>query len=179
MRGVVAAAIAAAGLLAATGCTPPIWREGPGATPPTLLATAVNYPNTLQVGLQPAIPYDPSRLEILEWVQSESASDGFSFRASAGGARDAVGLRKSNYEAVYGRLLLENDLDGLLNHTVDTQRFVVDFVVFRFSRWETIVGGVGYRLRGQPRRTVGPHLILREPSEETGSDQTSPGFPQL
>ncbi|MGF1572535.1 MAG: hypothetical protein ACFCU1_05630 [Sumerlaeia bacterium] len=127
------------------GCAPMV-RLGPGASAPALLANNTTYPATA-TNSGPVIPYSPEEVEILHWVQSEEASRGVNARFPIFGSRDLVGIESSDYAGTYQELLKEHNLDGLLNITVDTRRSVLNLILIRGTKWRTLVGGVGYRIK--------------------------------
>ncbi len=133
--------------LFATGCDLGIWRIGPAAATPGLITSDVVFQNEIQPDPCPDIPYDPSTLEITGWVQSQKKSFNLIGRVPGTWDDEVLGMEASDYASTYRRILDEHNLDGLLNTTVDTRSFKLDFYLVGFSEQWTTLGGVGYRFR--------------------------------
>lgn len=137
-------------MLGAAGCVsplpPPIWRIGPGGAVPGLFFSATASPAEVALPAAAIVPYDPQTVEIAGWFERTSAS--YDATTSFNSVPIPMfGARDSGYEASMKRLIAENELDGLLNQTVDTKYFYLDLFFVNFSSMETRVGGNGYRIR--------------------------------
>ncbi len=135
-------------LLATAGCgIAPIVKIPPSGAPPGLAGASVTYPEIAPVDTRADVPYNPGMIEILGWVETERLSSGITGRAPGFGSGDLIGLRASDYGGAFEQLRKEHNLDGLLNKTVDTERWVLNLYLVRFNRFRTRLGGVGYRFR--------------------------------
>lgn len=135
---------------------------GPAGARPGILATNTSYPNILSDS-GPTIQYSHETIEIVGWVETEEASSGVNARFPIAGSQDLVGINNSDYASTYQRLLKENDLDGLLNTTVDTRRSVLNLIFVRGTKWRTVVGGVGYRIKEIPANGGGALEVPENP----------------
>lgn len=136
-----------------------IWRVGPGGATPSLFYSDVRHPDLVVSVDRLEIPYDPSQIEIVGWVETSRTSRGFSVRAYSQDV-EAVGLAGSDYGSAFIELMEEHALDGLMNKIVDTEVWQLNFYVARFYDQETRLGGVGYRFRD---RVDVPWRLLTEP----------------
>lgn len=123
-----------------------IWRVGPAGASPTLMYSDVAHPNDMRGQERVEIPYDPSQIEIVGWVETAKASRGLQLRVQ-GQNLDAIGIDGSDYGSAFRELMEFHDLDGLLNTTVDTDLWMLNLFFIRFMEQETRLGGVGYRFR--------------------------------
>lgn len=140
--------------MAATGCRIPIINIGPGSAPPGLLYTNTSEPNFIEKDDMREIPYDPSLIEMTGWYETKRFSTAFTGRLPIGGSRDLVAIKESDYASTFHEIIVENELDGMVNKTVDTRRWVLNLIIIRFSSWHTLVGGTGYRFTEEGRETL-------------------------
>jgi len=131
----------------AVGCRPPIISIPPSGARPSLVYSDVTYPNVIEERSFEVIPYDSSRIELTNRLTTERTSAGLSGRAPATGSATLFGLEDSDYGSALRKLRDEYKVEGLLNTTVDTRRFVLNLFFVRFSAWETRVSGVGWRFK--------------------------------
>ena len=140
----------------AAGCSGVIFTMPPGAAQPGGILTDIAIPNRADWDRSSVFQYGAEDIEIVGWFETDSASAGVTGRFPGFGSADLVGLRDSDYASTFGRLVEENDLDGMVNKVVDTQRWVLNLYFVRFSRYQTRLGGVGYRLRSTLHPTPTP-----------------------
>lgn len=126
----------------------PLASVPPSGAMPSVIVSDVDYPNEQQSAVT-EIPYGSGRVEIIGWFETEEASGGLNARFPLAGSQDVIGVRDSDYQSTYRALLEANDLDGMVNVTIGTRRYVLNLLVLRGTLWETKVGGLGYRLKNE------------------------------
>ncbi len=168
-------------LLSSCGGIPGIFSLGPGGTPPGAIYSNLTHPNVLtdSPGVID-IDYDPATMELLGWFESDSVSMNLTGRIPGYPSGDVLGVEDADYGTVLGEIIIENELDGLMNVTVDTQRAVVNLFFLRYSDKRTRLSGIGYRFRAgfddglrERKRVLREKMEQKELSELNGSDRIS------
>lgn len=141
-------------LLLAAGCAP-MARLGPAGAHPALVTSGVSYPNSILPDDVANIPYQSDAIEILHWVEKGRGSANLTGRVPGVPTTSLVGARRSDYQATYQQLLQENELDGLLNLTLDTKRWDLNLYFIRFTYHRTVLGGIGFRFLSREHGDTG------------------------